>query len=87
MQDNQGSSLLVNISCYRREVDALKNQLRRIHEEKELNSRPQSNPAHEQDLQIARSRAQQAAAASAQQSKELAALKGWERQLVNSAFC
>ncbi len=62
--------------CPCREIDALKTQLRRAHEEKELRSKQQSNPAHEQELQTARAHAQQAAAASAQHVKELTALKG-----------
>ena len=72
--------------CSCREVDALKTQLQRAHREKELASKPQSNPAHEQELQAAKAHAQQAAAASAHHVKELNALKGWDRLLLDRPF-
>ncbi len=69
--------------CHRREVDALKVQLERAHKERELSTRPQSSPAHEQELQAAKAHAQQAAAASAQHLKELTALKGQRTLLLS----
>ena len=62
--------------CHCREVDALKVQLERAHKDRELSTRPQSSPAHEQELQAAKARAQQAATASTQHLKEVTALKG-----------
>ncbi len=69
--------------CHCREVDALKVQLERAHQEREVSTRPQSSPAHEQELQAAKARAQQAAAASAQHLKELTASKGQHTLLLS----